>query len=71
MVCLPSFRHSEAGELGGGEVLGPRGIGDWRGWMQGAQMCPLGRTWLSVGHWATLATGKLPPWADESDLGGL
>lgn len=68
---LPSFCHSEAGELGGGEGLGPRDIGNWRGWMQGVQMCPLGRTWVSVGHWATLAPGKLPPWADESELGGL
>lgn len=29
--------------------------------MQGAQMCPLGRTWVSVGHWATLAPGSCHP----------
>ena len=77
--CVPSFRHSEAGEWDRGEGLGPQAhmaqnlLIPWypEGWVPRAQVCPLGWTWLSVGPWATLATLKLPRCADESDLGGL
>lgn len=68
---LPAFCHLEAGELGRGEGLGPRGIGDWKGWPRGAQVRPLCRMLGSVGHRTTLATAELPPGADESGLGGL
>lgn len=42
---------------------------DWSGWAQRAQVCPLGRTQVLMGHWALLATVKLPPSARENTLG--